>query len=136
MAYTPTHGKNTIVKVGSTDISAGMENSEFSGTADFAKAAGYGATNQIKLAGLIDGQFTCSGSYDTQATSGTAAILEGKEGTTISFTRQVAGAGSGKPQEVFSAIVTSFKVSSAFDGVVKYNGTFEVTGTVNRAAQP
>lgn len=136
MAYTPAHGKNTVVKAGAVDISAGMENSSVKGSADFAKAAGYGATNQIKLAGIIDGQFTCSGSYDTQATTGTAAVLEGKEGTTISFTRQAAGPGTGKPQEVFTAIVTSFEVSVAFDGVVKYNGTFEITGAVARTTLP
>lgn len=136
MAYTPVHGKNTIVKVASTDISTGMTSSAFTGSADVAKSTGYGATNHTKLAGIIDGQFTISGCYDTQATSGTAALLEGKEGTTIAFTRQVAGAGTGKPQEVFSAIVTSFKVSSPYADVVSYDGTFEVTGAVTRTTQP
>jgi hypothetical protein len=136
MAYTPTHGKLTVLKIAANDISAATQNSTFSGSADIEKSTGYGATNHTKVAGIIDGQFTANGSYDIGATTGTPALLEGKEGTTIAFTRQVAGTGTGKPQEVFSAIVSKFDVSDPYDGLVQWSGTFEVTGTVNRTVQP
>lgn len=136
MAFTPTHGKLTILKIATNDISAATQNSTFSGSADIAKSTGYGATNHTKVAGIIDGQFTANGAYDLSATTGTPALLEGKEGTTLSVTRQVAGTGTGKPQEVFSGIVSKFDVSDPFDGLVQWSMTLEVTGTVNRAVQP
>lgn len=136
MAYTPVHGKGTILKIGANDISAATQNSTFSGSADVSKSTGYGATNHTKVAGIIDGQFTANGSYDIGATTGTPALLEGKEGATLSITRQVAGVGTGKPQEVFSAIVTKFDVSDPYDGLVQWSLTTEVTGAVNRAVQP
>lgn len=136
MAFTPIHGKTTILKVGANDISLATQNSTFSGSADVSKSTGYGATNHTKVAGIIDGQFTANGSYDTGATTGTPALLEGKEGTTLAMTRQVNGAGTGKPQEVFNGIVTKFDVSDPYDGLVQWSLTLEVTGPVTRTTQP
>jgi hypothetical protein len=136
MAYTPVHGKTTVLKIAANDISLATQNSTFSGSADISKSSGYGVTNHTKVAGIIDGQFTANGSYDVGATTGTPTLLEGKEGTTFALTRQVAGVGTGKPQEVFSGILAKFDVSDPYDGLVQWSATWEVTGTVNRAVQP
>jgi hypothetical protein len=136
MAYTPTHGKLTVLKVGANDISPATKTSNFSGSADVHDTSGYGVTNRTKAGGVADGTFTASGSYDIGATTGTPALLEGKEGTTFALTRQVAGAGSGKPQEVFSGVLAKFDVSAPFDDMVTWSGEWSVSGTVNRTAQP
>lgn len=136
MAYTPQHGKQTILKVGANDISPSTKTSNFSGSADVHDTSGYGVTNRTKAGGITDGTFTASGSYDTGATTGTPSLLEGKEGTTFAFTRQVAGAGTGKPQEVFSAVLAKFDVSAPFDDMVTWSGEWSVSGVVNRTAQP
>lgn len=136
MTYTPTHGKLTVLKVGANDISPSTKTSNFSGSADVHDTSGYGVTNRTKAGGVADGTFTASGSYDIQATIGTPTLLEGKEGTTFALTRQVAGAGTGKPQEVFSAVLVKFDVSSPFDDMVTWSAEWSVSGTVNRTAQP
>jgi hypothetical protein len=136
MAYTPTHGKLTVLKIGANDISLATKTSNFSGSADVHDTSGYGVTNRTKAGGVVDGKFTASGSYDIQATTGTPTLLEGKEGTSFSITRQVAGTGTTKPQEVFTAILAKFDVSSPFDDMVTWSAEWEVSGTVNRTAQP
>lgn len=136
MAYTPTHGKLTVLKVSTTDIGPSTKTSNFSGSADVHDTSGYGITNRTKLGGVVDGTFTASGNYDIQATSGTPAMLEGKEGTSFSLTRQVAGTGTTKPQEVFTGVLAKFDVSAPFDDIVTWSAEWSVSGTVNRTAQP
>jgi hypothetical protein len=136
MAFTPTHGKLTVLKVGANDISLATKTSNFSGSADVHDTSGYGVTARTKLGGVKDGKFTASGSYDIGATTGTPTILEGQEGVSQSLTRQVAGVGTTKPQEVFTGILSKFDVSAPFDDIVTWSGEWEVSGTVNRTAQP
>jgi hypothetical protein len=136
MAYTPIHGKSTVLKIGANDISSAAQNSTLSASVDIEKSTGYGATNHTKVAGIVDGQFTANGVYDIGATTGTNALIDGKEGTTVTVTRQVAGAGSGKPQEVFTCIFGKIDISDPYDGLVQWSLTWEITGAVNRTAQP
>jgi hypothetical protein len=136
MAYTPTHGKLTVLKIGANDISAATKTSNFSGTGEAHDTSGYGIQNRTKAGGLTDGVFTASGSYDIGATTGTPALLEGKEATSFSLTRQVAGVGTGKPQEVFTGILTKIDISAPFDDMVTWSAEWSVSGTVNRTAQP
>lgn len=136
MTYTPTHGKLTVLKIAANDISPATKTSNFAGSADIHDTSGYGVTNRTKAGGVADGTFTASGSYDIQATIGTPTLLEGKEGTTFALTRQVAGAGTGKPQEVFSAVLAKFDVSAPFDDMVTWSAEWSVSGVVNRTAQP
>lgn len=136
MAFTPTHGKLTVLKVGANDISLSTKTSNLSGAGDVHDTSGYSVTNRTKAGGLVDGTFTASGSYDIGATTGTPTLLEGKEATSMSLTRQVAGTGTGKPQEVFTGILTKFDVSAPFDDMVTWSAEWSISGVVNRAAQP
>lgn len=136
MAYTPTHGKLTVLKIGANDIGPSTKTSNFSGSGDVHDSSGYGINNRTKAGGMVDGTFTASGSYDVGATTGTPTLLEGKEATSFSITRQVGGAGSGKPQEVFTAILAKFDVSAPFDDMVTWSAEWSVSGPVSRTTQP
>lgn len=136
MAYTPTHGKLTVLKIAAVDISLATKTSNFSGSADVHDTSGYGLGARTKAGGIKDGKFTASGSYDIAATTGTPTVLEGQEGVTMSLTRQVAGTGTTKPQELFSAVLSKFDVSAPFDDMVTWSAEWEVSGVVNRTAQP
>ena len=136
MAYTPTHGRLTVLKVNALDISLATKTSTFSGSADVHDTSGYGLTNRTKVGGLIDGKFTASGSYDVGTVTGTAIVLEGKEGVTQPIIRQIQGTGTTKPQESFSGVLAKFDVSDPVDDIVTWAAEWEVTGVVNRAAQP
>lgn len=138
MAFTPIHGRSTVLKIGAVDISLSAKTSTFSGSADVHDTTGYSVPsgNRTKSGGLVDGKFTASGLYDVQATTGTPTVLEGKEGTSMSITRQVQGTGTGKPQEVFTAILSKFDVTDPVDDMVQWSAEWEVSGTVNRTVQP
>jgi hypothetical protein len=135
MAYTPQHGKQTVLKISANDISGSTKTSNFNRSADVHDTSGYELNSRTKQGGMKDGTFTASGTYDTGATTGTPATMEGKEGTLFAFTRQVAGAGTGKPQEVFSAVLSKFDVSAPFDDMVTWSGEWSVSGDVNRTVQ-
>src|SRR5689334_4751670 len=103
-----THGKNTVVKVGSDDISPFTNSSELERGADDHDVTCYGADDHAYKGGLGNHTFKCSGIYDSTATTGTRDILAGTEGTTVSITRQPEGTGAGKPQDAFSMVVTKY----------------------------
>jgi hypothetical protein len=136
MAFTPTHGRLTVLTVAALDISLATKTSTFSGSADVHDTTGYTLTNRTKLGGLIDGKFTASGAYDLGTVTGTALAMEGKEGTTQAIVRKIAGTGTTKPQEVFSGVLAKFDVSDPVDDIVTWAAEWEVTGVVNRTAQP
>lgn len=136
MAYTPTHGRLTVLTVAALDISSSTKTSTFSGSADAHQTSGYGVTNHTKVGGIIDGKFTASGTYDLGTVTGTGLVMEGKEGVTQAIVRKVAGTGTTKPQEVFSGVLTKFDVSDPVDDIVSWAAEWEVTGPVNRTAQP
>jgi hypothetical protein len=137
MANTFIHGRLTVLKIGSVDISLATKTSTFSGSADVHDTTGYSAPSgaRTKAGGLVDGKFTASGLYDIQATTGTPTVLEGKEGTSMTITRQVNGTLTGKPQEVFTAIVSKFDVTDPVDDMVAWSAEWDVSGPVNRAVQ-
>lgn len=136
MALTPTHGKLTVLTVATKDISVSTKTSNFSGSADIHDVTGYGVNSHAKKGGLKDGKFTASGTYDTQATTGTPTALEGQEGTEHAIVRKVAGTGTGKPQETFTGVLSKFDVSAPCDDMVTWSAEWEVTGDVNRTTQP
>lgn len=136
MPVAPSHGRLTVLTVATKDISLATKTSNFSGSADVHDTSGYGLTSRTKIGGLKDGKFTASGEYDTTASTGTPSSLEGQEGTTHAIVRKVTGTGTGKPQEVFSAVLSKIDISAPHDDIVTWSAEWDVTGDVNRAVQP
>lgn len=132
MAYR--HGKDTVIKVGANDLSAFTTTSEFTRSADSHDVTAYGNQEHRKLGGLGDGKFTMGGTYDDGAT-GPRAILEPLIGTIQSITRQPAGTGAGKAQDIVDALLVSFVESSPVADTVKWEAEFELSGPVNSAVQ-
>lgn len=131
-----THGRLTVLKVATKDISLATKTSTFSGSADVHDTTGYGLASRTKAGGLKDGKFTASGTYDLTASTGTPTALEGQEGTTHAIIRQVTGTGTTKPQESFSGVLSKFDVSAPVDDMVSWSAEWDVSGDVNRAVQP
>lgn len=124
------HGKGTVLKVGSNDISAFTSNSQFERSADSHDVTGYGATSHAYHAGLLDAKFTMDGTYDSTATTGSRAIFGTAVGTTLAITRDPEGSGTGKPTESFSIVVTKYSESSPVNDMVKWSVEGQVSGDV------
>lgn len=137
MSNSPTHGKSTVLKANTKDISAWTNTSDFKYAADRHESTGYGAVGHEYAdgVGLKAHGFKCGGTYDITATTGTAAVFQGKEGTMVGFVRRIQGTGTGKPEETFNAILDDFTPSSPFNDIVRWTANFTVSGDVAYTTQ-
>lgn len=129
------HGRNTVVKVATKDISPYCKSSTLEITPDIHETTGYGSANKTKQGGLIDGKFSVSGTYDNTASTGPGASIRPLIGTTAAIIRQMEGTGTGKPQDAFSAVVGKYVETDPVDDMVTWSCDFEITGAVNVTAQ-
>lgn len=130
------HGKDTVVTVNSTDISAFTNTSEFNPTADSHDVTTYGKDGHVFSPGLTSGTFTLGGIYDSSTSSGPRAVLQplvGAAATTV--VRQPEGAGSGKPQDSFSGLLTSYTETSPVADMVAWSAEFQISDSVTSTSQ-
>lgn len=131
------HGKDTVLKVNSNDISVYTNESELNETTDTHEATTYGADDHAFDPGLNNGTFTCGGIYDSTAGTGPRAVFKAVKAlnAAVPIIRQDEGTGSGKPQDSFNAILTSYVQSNPVADMIKWKADFQVTGAVSSAAQ-
>jgi hypothetical protein len=131
------HGKDTVVKVNSNDLSQYTSESEFSKTTDTHDTTHYGDDAHEFDPGLNNATFTMGGTYDSTASTGPRAALNTvyAGNAAVPIIRQTEGAGSGKPQDSFSAILTNYTETNPVADMVKWKADWQVTGDVDIAAQ-
>ncbi len=130
------HGKNTVLKVASTDLSTYVKTSEFSFGSDEHDMTTYGASAHVVKGGLLGGKFTFSGNYDSTAVSGPRAKLLSLIGTEVAVIRQPEGTGSTKAQDSFNGNIKSYVETNPVNDYVSFSCEITISGTVNSAAQP
>lgn len=135
MVATPQHGRHTIIKIGTNDISAWVKSSTLEKNPDIHDVTGYGVDDKLKVGGLRDNSLSMSGWYDTTATTGTAAVLGAHSGETVTVVRQCEGAGTGKPQETMQAVIGKYAETNPVDDVVTWSCDLAISGPVTRTAQ-
>lgn len=137
MTNSPTHGKSTVLKANTKDISAWSNTSEFKYAADKHENTGYGAVGHEYAdgLGLKAHGFKCGGTFDITATTGTAAVFQGKEGTMFAFVRRIRGTGTGLPEQAFNAVMDDYTESSPFNDIVRWTANFTVSGDVSPSTQ-
>lgn len=131
------HAKETVVKVNSVDLSVYCNTSAFKPATDSHDVTTYGADGHVYEGGLTDGTFTVGGFYDTTATVTPRPVLIALKGTAAKTTviRQIEGAGSGKPQDSFSGVLTSYEESAPVADYVQWTAEFQISGDVDSTAQ-
>ena len=129
------HGKNTVLKIGSDDISAFTSNSQLERSADNHDVTAYGATSKAYNGGLLDATFSADGTYDSTATTGSRAILAALVGTTVSVTREPEGTGTGMPQEVVDVVITKYTETNAVADMVKWQLEGQCSGDITVTSQ-
>jgi hypothetical protein len=129
------HGKNTVIKVGTDDLTQYTDASELTEAADTHDTTTYGNDAHRYDGGLLDNKFTMSGVYDNTAATGPAAVLKPLKGKTASITRQLEGTGTGKPQEVFTAILSSFVQTAPTADMVRWSSEWTIDGEVDDTPQ-
>ncbi|MEU5721573.1 hypothetical protein ABZ783_07100 [Micromonospora sp. NPDC047738] len=129
------HGKKTVIKVATKDISPYCKTSSYEGSADVHDITGYGKDAKVKAGGLIDGKFTCGGTYDNTASTGPRAALKPLLGTTVAVIRMPEGTGTGKPQDAFSAVLSKYVETAPVDDMVSWSAEFEISDVVTTTTQ-
>jgi hypothetical protein len=131
------HGKDTVVKVNSVDLSVYTDTSELSKVTDTHDTSVYGVDAHGFSTGLNNATFTMGGTYDSTAVSGPRAALNAVYAlnAAVPILRQPEGAGSGKPQDSFNAILTNYTETNPVADMIKWKADFQVTGDITSAAQ-
>lgn len=131
------HGKNTVVKVNSNDLSQYTSESELSETTDTHDVTHYGDDSHEFDPGLNNGTFTMGGTYDSTASTGPRAVMKAVKAlnAAVPVIRQPEGAGSGKAQDSFNAVLTNYTETSPVADMVRWKADFQITGDVDDTAQ-
>jgi hypothetical protein len=123
------HSKNTVIKLGASDISTFTNTSELSRTADSHDVTTYGKSSHVYQGGLLDGKATIGGIYDNAAT-GPRDIIEPMIGTEVVLTRQPEGTGSGLPQDVVDVIVIGYVETSPVADMVTWSAELQCSDEI------
>lgn len=128
------HGKETVIKVATFDLSTYTNTSQIERGADKHDVTCYGNDDYVFSGGLRSGKFTMGGTYDS-TTSGPRAKLIGLIGTVAAILRQPEGAGSGLPQDSFNALVEKYVETNPVAGMITWSCDFTISGVVTTTAQ-
>lgn len=131
------HGKDTVVRINSTDISAFTNSTAMTDETDTNEVTCYGAARKAYIAGLGDGSFTIGGVHDDSIAGARAVIKPLKAaGTAVPFQYRPEGTGSGKAQSSVNVIVKSFNMSSPVAEQVAWTAELQMTGALDETNQP
>lgn len=129
------HGKDTVLKVATIDISQYTDTSELEVGADDHDVTTYGKDDHVYQGGLGNHSFKCSGTYDTTAVTGPRALLKPLVGTTAAVVRQPEGTGSGKPQDAFNMLITKYVETNPVADMVKWSLEGKVSDAIDSTPQ-
>lgn len=129
------HGKDTVIKVGADDISAWCNTSTMEKNPDIHDITGYGKRSKVKTGGLLDNTLTIGGWYDLTADAGPGDVLDDHVGETLTITRQLNGAGPGKPEQTFDAVVGKYTETAPVDDIITWSCDLAVSDDVVKTAQ-
>jgi len=129
------HSKLTVWKIGANDISQYCNSSSIEDKVDSHDTTTYGLGAHRYEGGLDDGSVSLGGFYDSQATTGPRPVFKAAKGTTVEVTHQPEGAGTGKPQDVFDALVVSYKEDKPIADYVTWTAELQISSVIDDTAQ-
>lgn len=124
------HGKDTVIKLNATDLSAFVTTSDLNRTADSHDVTTYGKTAHVYQGGLTDGKATMAGIYDNTAVSGPRAVIRPLIGTVVALIRQPEGAGTGKPQDSVNVLVTDYVETNPVADMVTWSCQMQLSDAI------
>lgn len=129
------HGSKTVIKVDTDDISQFTDASELTRAGDSHNTTTYGNTAHRKDGGLTDGKFTMAGVWDSAVGTGVDDVLSPLQAQKAVITRQLEGTGSGKKQEKFTAVMTSYVTSAPVADFIRWTSEWELDGPIDDTPQ-
>lgn len=110
------HSKLTVILVAGTDISAYCTDSNIKKSSGTEDNTTYGKNSEVHDPTLLTGEFSCSGKYDSTASTGPRALLMPLVGTSATIKHRPEGTGSGLPQDSFTAVIVDYSETAPVAG--------------------
>lgn len=128
------HGKDTVVTLNSSDLSAFTNQVEFTQSADSHDVTTYGKDAHVFVGGLKNGTCTLSGVYDN-TTSGPQDIIPPLIGTVVDLVFKPEGTGTGLPQLSAQVLVQDYTVTNPVADMVTWSCTLQLSDDVTSTNQ-
>lgn len=129
------HGSLSVVLIDGDPLTAFVNNTGHERSADVHDVTTYGKTAHVFQGGLQAGTTTLTGIYDSTATTGPGAILNGLLGTVVPFTWRPAGTGSGLPQCVVDVLVGKYVETSPVADMISWTCDLTHSDAADMTAQ-
>lgn len=131
-------GKGYKVKIGSDEVSAYVTNVSQALTKDALETTTFGDSARDYIEGLKGATISLSGRWDGAGATAIDAVLHTayNNSSLVTFSLNPTGVATftaSAPGYTGSMLVTNYEHNSAFDGVVSFSATLQVSGAVTRA---
>ena len=122
--------------VDGTDIAQFAGSIEVSYSINSLQTTTFSAGGHTYQGGMTDGTASLSGTYDNGAT-GPKATIEPlmRNGQLVECVYRPEGTGTGKPEQSFDVLVTSYQESSAVGEMIQWSSEMQVSGPVTDTTQ-
>lgn len=125
------HGKDSYFEIDSDDLTAFLTDVSLSTSFDTAETSTMGTEAKTYIQGMSDATISISGRYDSTASTGPDAVLNGLTGA-VPFEFGPEGGANGNVKYSGSCIKTGYNVSAPIGDVVAFTAEFQVTGVVTK----
>lgn len=130
------HGRSVYLKLGTSDLSAYADNTDFPVSADVHETTTYGKSWKTKVGGLKAGSFSVGGLYDATAVTGVETVLRPMVGTTVVFEVGPEGNAAGKVKYSGSCVVENYNLSAPVGDMIRWTASLQTTDTVTAGVFP
>lgn len=129
------HSKNTYLSLDSNDLSPYLNDSDWTRSPESHKLTAYGDDNNVYAGGLGDGSTDLSGKYDSDGSTGPAAVLLPLVGSNVTLVYRPEGTGSGKPQRSVDVLVGEYKETHPVADYIMWTCKLTHSGDVTTTTQ-
>ena len=123
-------GRLGYLKLGTTDVSAYVDNIDFTHDVNVVETTTMGKSYVTRAAALKNSSFSVGGVYDTTETTGLQAVLGPMLGTAVAFEYGPEGNATGKVKYSGTGVVASFNISQPVGDMVRWSAEIQGSDAV------
>lgn len=137
------HGKGAVFKIDNSGgtlqtLTAYIDGADISNKVEMAETTTMGSEVKTYVSGQSDGTLSISGKYDSTASTGPDAILDGLVGSEVTSTFEYGpeGSATGKVKYTGECFLTGYNISAPVGDVVKFTADFQISGAITKTVYP
>lgn len=128
------HGKGAVFTIDSDELTTYLTDASLSNSVDVAETTTFGSEAKTYVSGQSDATISISGRYDSTASTGPDAVLNGLIGgeTAVAFELGPEGSSTGKVKYTGNCFLTSYEVTAPVGDVVAFTASFQCSGAITK----